>query len=146
MAEKNANVAEFLKLESPQDKLRTVCSRAQKCYERGETVAVRLASEQEAERLDGMLWTFHDICFIPHVRFAEAEEPVIEPVIIYCPQDPVGEADVLIEAAGGEAGEHFRNFDHIFDFAEVHDESAREASRRRYKAYQEAGCRMRYIT
>ena len=66
-------------------------------------------------------------------------------MIIYCADEPPGGADVLIEAAGGEPSDEFRQFNHVFDFAELYDESLRETSRRRYKAYQEAGYRMRYI-
>jgi DNA polymerase-3 subunit chi len=145
MAETEEKVAEFIRLESAEDRLRVVCKRVQMCYEDGTSVAVRVASREEAEQLDGMMWTFQDISFIPHVRSGEAEQPVLEPVIIYSVGEPVGGADVLIEAAEGEPGDHFRQFDHVFDFAEVYDEALKEASRRRYKAYQQAGYRMRYI-
>ena len=122
-----------------------VCSCVEKCYERGASVAVRMAGRDEAEELDRAMWTFHDISFIPHVLAAEAEEPVLEAVIIYCAGEPPGQADMLVEAAAGEPGDHFQQFDHVFDFADVYDESLREAGRRRYKAYQQAGYRMRYI-
>ena len=145
MTKQDAKVAEFIQLGSPGDKLRLVCGRAQKCCEDGATVAVRVASQEEAEQLDGMMWTFRDISFIPHVRFGEAQQPVIEPVMIYAGEEPVGEADVLIEAGGGEPRDHSQQFDHVFDFAEVYDEALKEASRRRYTAYQQAGYRMRYI-
>lgn len=145
MTRGNAKVAEFIRLESPGDRLRFVCRRVQKCCEGGASVAVRLGSQEETERLDDMLWTFQDISFIPHVRFCDSQKPVIEPVVIYCAREPIDEADVLVEAAGGEPGDHFRPFCHLFDFAEVYDESLKEASRRRYKAYQQAGYSMRYI-
>ena len=145
MAETDEKVAEFIRLESAEDRLRLVCRRAQMCYKDGASVAVRVASGEDAEQLDKMMWTFQDISFIPHVRSGEAEQPVLEPVIIYSAGEAVGEADVLIEAAEGEPGDHFRQFAHVFDFAEVYDEALKEASRRRYKAYQQAGYRMRYI-
>ncbi len=145
MIQESQKLAEFIKLDSPEEKLRLVCLWTQKCYERGETAAVHLAGREEAERLDGKLWTFEDRAFIPHVRFEQAEEPVVEPVVIYCEEEPLGEAEVLIEAAGGEPSERFRGFDHVFDFAETYDEHLRELSRRRYTACREAGYRMRFI-
>ena len=134
-----------MQLSSPEDKLRLVCGHVDRCWRDGAAVAVRVASQDEAEQLDRMMWTFRDISFIPHVRLSEAQEPLIEQVIIYAAGEAVGEADVLIEAAGGEPGEHFQTFDRLLDFAEVYDDALKEASRRRYKAYQQAGYRMRYI-
>ncbi len=145
MAGNEQKIAEFIRVSSPEERLSLVCRWAHRCYEGGQTVAVHLATEQDAQRLDDVLWTFSEQSFIPHVRFGEAAEPVIEPVIIYCADEPIGEADVLIEAAGGGPDERFRQFAHLFDFAELYDEALTEASRRRYAAYKEAGYRMRYI-
>ena len=145
MADENAKVAEFVRLESPEARLPAICERTRRCCERGLTVAVRLATRGEAGRLDEQMWTFQEAAFIPHVLLGEAEEPVIEPVVIYCEDQPLGEADVLIHAAGGEPGDWFRPFNHVIDFAELYDEALREAGRRRYAAYKDAGYRMRYI-
>jgi len=145
MAEKDTRVAEFIRLPSPEAGLPVICERTRRCYEAGLTVAVRVRTRQEAEQLDKMLWTFKESAFIPHVLSAEAEEPAIEPVIIYCEGQAPAEADVLIHAAGGEPGDWFARFARVIDFAEVHDEASREASRRRYTAYKDAGYRMRYV-
>ena len=145
MAEKNEKIAEFIRLQSSEERLRLVCEWTLRFYENGQTLAVHVAAPQEAGRLDEMLWTFQDGSFVPHVRASEAEEPVMEPVVICSDDQPAGEADVYIEAAGGEPREQFRNFLRILDFAELYDEGLAEASRRRYRAYKEAGYRMRYI-
>ena len=138
-------IAEFIKLHSPDQKPVLICQWVQKCYEEGRTVAVHVASAGEAAALDKQLWTFSDQTFIPHVLASKAQEPVIEPVTICCGDEPSGQADVLIEAAGGAPGDRFRQFDHVFDFAEVFDDALREQGRARYKACQEAGYKMRFI-
>ena len=138
-------VAEYVKLASPDDKLPAVCDWAQRLYEEGLTVAVRTASDGEARDLDDLLWTFSDRTFIPHAIAAEAEEPVLERVLIYAPGDQVGEADALIHAAGGEPDEALTRFARVVDFAEVHSNDAREAGRRRFAACRGAGYRMRFV-
>ena len=138
-------VAEFVKLETAGEKLRLICSRVLKCYQGGRTVAVHVATRQEAEELDDMLWTFSDTAFIAHVQHSQIEEPVLEPVVICCGSEPIGEADVLVEASGGPAEDGFTRFEHVCDFAELYDDELREASRRRFAAYKDAGYRMRYI-
>jgi len=145
MGAQTDRIAEFIHLPSPEDKLRAVCQRVKRCYERGQTVAVHVADRDEAERLDDLMWTFEDGAFIPHVVCSEAEQPAIEPVVIYWGDEPLGEAQVLVEAAGGEPTGRFEQFDHVVDFAETYDEALRELSRCRYKACQEAGYRMRYV-
>lgn len=138
-------VAEFIALQAPQERLLLVCQWTLHCYRKGRTVAVRVAEEREARRLDKLLWTFADMSFLPHAVARSASEPVLEPVLIYCVGEEVGEADVLFEAAGGEPLESFERFPRIYDFAEVYDEELRSISRRRYSAYNDAGYRMRFV-
>jgi len=145
MAEKRDKIAEFIKLQSPETKMDILCRAALRCYEGGETVAVHVAAEDEARVLDERMWTFNDQSFMPHALAAEATEPVIEPVLIYWGEQEVGEADALIEAAGGEPAQTALRYDHIVDFAEVYDHTLREVSRKRYTALREAGYRMRFI-
>ena len=145
MSEQEQKVAEFISLPSPEDRLSLVCRWAKKCCEDGRTVAVHVADPEQAQQLDEMMWTFEDRAFIPHVRAAEAKAPVIEPVLIHCSDEPLAEADVLIEAAGGAPDGRALRFEHVFDFAEAYDEDLRRLSRERYKACQEAGYRMRFI-
>ena len=145
MSEQGQRVAEFISLPSPQDRLPLVCRWAKKCCEDGRTVAVHVGDTQQAEQLDEMMWTFEDRAFIPHVRAAAAKAPVIEPVLIHCGDEPLEEADVLIEAAGGAPDERALRFAHVLDFAEVYDEDLRQLSRQRYKACREAGYRMRFV-
>ncbi len=145
MPEADQKVAQFINLDSPEGKPAMVCERALYFYEQGLMVAVRVASRPEAERLDDLMWTFKDSCLIPHALAAEAGEPVLEAVLIYCEGEEPGEADVLIHAAGGEPDEVLTRFPRVLDFAEVYDDELREAGRRRFAACREASYRMRYV-
>jgi DNA polymerase-3 subunit chi len=145
MATNAEKVAEFIKLRSARDRTPVVCSVALRCYEAGETVAVRAASRREAEEIDEKMWTFSDSVFLPHVIAERAEEPVLEPVLIYVAGQQIGQADVLIEAGGGEPSADALRFAHVIDFAEIYDEALREAGRKRYAALRAAGYRMRLV-
>ncbi len=138
-------IAEFINLRSPEDKLRLACQCVKRCYERGQTVTVHVADAADAERLDALLWTFEDGAFIPHIRLAEAHQPMIEPVVICCGEETLVEAEALVEAAGAEPSRRPEGFSHVIDFAETYEPRLRELSRRRYKALQEAGYRMRFV-
>lgn len=138
-------VAEFIALQSPREKLHLVCRWTLRCYQDGRMVAIRVAEERGARRLDQLLWTIADMTFLPHAIAARATEPVLEPVLIYCADEEIEETDVLFEASGGDLLPSFERFPHIYDFAEVYDENLRTRSRRRYTAYKEAGYRMRYV-
>jgi len=146
MAEDEERIAEFIRLEAPEDKLRIVCDCVKRCYEAGLTTAVRLSDRRQAGLLDELLWTFEDQAFIPHVLGPEAKQPVLEPVAIWWGSDRPWRADALVEAAGSEPPDWLGDYRRLFDFAEVYDEELRERSRRRYKACQEAGFRMRYVS
>lgn len=145
MPEQSEKVAEFIRLTEPGERLREACRWVQHCYRQGHTVAVHVADRSECEQLDVLLWTFKDRAFIPHKIAAEAEEPVIEPVLLYCAGEKPGEADALVEAGGGEPADYAARYGQVYDFAEVYDEDLREQGRRRFAALREAGYRMRFI-
>jgi len=137
--------AEFIQLRSAEDRLHQACARVKKFYEQGRTVAVHVGEAADAERLDALLWTFEQGAFIPHVRLSDAEEPIIEPVVIYCGNEEPQEADVLLECADCPPSACFRRYRHVCDFACTFDPRLRELSRQRYRACQQAGYRMRFI-
>jgi DNA polymerase-3 subunit chi len=138
-------VAEFIALQTPEEKLHLVCQWSLRCYRQGHTVSVRVAGDRDARRLDKLLWTFADMTFLPHAIAHNATEPVLAPVLIYCEDEEPEEADVLFEAVSGKPLASFERFPHIYDFAEVYDEELRNLSRERFSTYKDAGYRMRYV-
>lgn len=138
-------VAEFVELTSPEARLPQVCARAALHHEAGRTVALYVPDPAEAAELDKALWTFRQNSFIPHVRLAEAEEPIIEPVILFGDRPPAFDMDALVVVSPDALPEGFERFMHVCDFAEVYDEARREAARKRFAALKAAGYRMRFI-
>jgi len=145
MAPANDRVAEFIELRSPDDRLPEVCTRTQHHYEQGRTVAIYAPEPGVAAELDKTLWTFRQNAFIPHVRLEEAEEPLIEPVILFGDEVPDLQADVLIVLTDGDLPAGFERVPRVYDFAEVYDAARRQAGRQRYTACQSAGYRMRFV-
>jgi DNA polymerase-3 subunit chi len=145
MNDQGERIAEFIELRSPEQRLSFVCDLAARHCERGETVAVYCPDPSDAEALDSLLWTFRQNSFIPHVRLEHAEEPLIEPVLIFGGEPDGVEAEVLILASAEGVPEWYERFAYIHDFAAVYDEGMRQAGRDRYAAYKGAGYRMRFV-
>ena len=145
MDEQLERLAEFIELRSAEDKVPLVCSRTARHYERGETVSIFAPDETEAVELDASLWTFRQNAFIPHVRLEQADERLIEPVVIFSADPGEVQSDVLILASADALPEWFDRFPHIYDFAVLYDERLRQSSRGRFAACQAAGYRMRFI-
>jgi DNA polymerase-3 subunit chi len=127
MSEEPQRTATFYELPSPEEAGPLVCACTERAY-------------------DDLLWTFAQSSFIPHVRVEEAEEPIIEPVLLF--SDGPGEmlSDVLVLRTPGDMPEWFERFPHIVDFAAVYDEELRQAGRERYRTCKEAGYGMDFIS
>ena len=159
--EQKEKVAEFIELASPAQKLEQMCLRITRCYRNGQTVAVYAPDTGEAAELDNALWTFRQNSFVPHVRLEEAEgvwrtlyaavrveeadEPLIEPVLIFSGEPGDLAADVLFVASVEGDLPWFVRFPHVYDFAPVYDDELKAAARQRFNTYKEAGYRMRFI-
>ena len=137
-------LAEFVELHAPEEKLRLVCTYAQRCYEAGQTVAIYAPDPAEARDLDGLLWTFAQNAFIPPVRMEGAGEPLLEPVLIFSGEPGEAGSDVLILCAEGEMPGWFTRFERLYDFAAVYDDRLREAGRKRFAACRQAGYPVRF--
>ena len=138
-------VAQFIKLKSPDQKLTLLCRWAEKHFQEGRTVAIHAADEDQAEDIDKKLWTFSQSSFVPHVILAEAEEPLVEPVLIVVGDEDVPESDVLMVASGREPDGWLGRFPRVYDFAEIYDTDLRLAARERFKAYKDGGYSMKFI-
>ncbi|MEF8788479.1 MAG: DNA polymerase III subunit chi [Planctomycetota bacterium] len=145
MSEEDDKVAKFIELQSPDDRTGLACQWIERNYERGNTVAVHAADRGQASDMDKKLWTFKQNSFIPHGIVGEVGEPVIEPVLIAAGDDETPDSDVLMVLSDQGRQQWLEAFDHVYDFAPLYDDDLKQNARRRFKAYQEAGFRMRYI-
>ncbi len=128
--------------DSDEARLRLACKIVDKATQLDHHVFVHSTSEEEARKLDELLWTFSQGSFIPHrVLREELSEPPLEPVLIGFNATSVpGRWDVLVNLAP-DVPEFFSRYERV---AEVVDGNAerREKSRERYRYYRDRGYKL----
>lgn len=129
--------AEFITLRK-QEKARHLFDLASEFYHSGERVLILVADEDQGIKLDHFLWSWKRDSFLPHAFDNGAVECLGEPIVIAASERNSNASRVII--LGRPASLNFlRQFDTIIDFAEMYDDELAAASRKRYRAYQEAG-------
>jgi len=122
---------------TPGDRDLVACRLAEKAYLLGHRIYIHTATEDEARRLDGLLWTFRQASFVPHGLLAETPDP-LTPVLIGAGTDTGGEEhDVLINLTDEVPG-FFSRFERVAEVVDG-DAAAREAARSRYRYYRDRG-------
>ena len=128
---------EFVKLDRP-ERARLLCELAEEFHLQGARVLVVVQDDNQGVTLDQFMWTWKKGSFVPHVYDNGAVECLDEPVVITTREENANGARVLV--AGRPCSLDFaRQFEVVLDFAEVYDETLREASRNRFRAFREAG-------
>ena len=128
---------EFVKLDRP-ERARLLCELAEEFFIKGERVLVVVQDDNQGVTLDQFMWTWKKGSFLPHVYDNGTVECLDEPVVITTREENANGARVLI-AGRPSSLEFARQFQVVLDFAEVYDETLREASRSRFRAFREAG-------
>lgn len=128
--------------DSDDARLRLACRIVDKATQLAHHVFIHSPSEDEARKLDELLWTFDEGSFIPHriVREPPASLPP-EPVLIGLGEPPPqGPWNVLVNLAP-EVPEFFSRYERV---AEVVDANAerRAQSRERYRFYRDRGYKL----
>jgi DNA polymerase-3 subunit chi len=119
------------------DRFGLACRLAEKAWQQGRRVLLHTGGTDEARHLDRLLWSYREQSFVPHGALGEAD-PALNPVLVGRPgQDPGEEHDVLINLAS-EVPTFFSRFDRVLECVDS-DEAARQASRDRYRFYNEHG-------
>ena len=142
--------------------LRAACRIAQKAYSQGLRIYIILDSDDEASRLDDLLWTFQQDSFVPHERWHGASKASVQPgrkanpaaqsvaisatsttpkVLIGTTAQPPEPPELLINL-GARVPECSAQCPRVVEIvaAEPHH---RNAGRERYRAYREQGVPLR---
>ncbi len=128
---------EFIKLKKP-EKARHLCELAGEYFGRGERVLITVLDENQGVTLDHFLWTWQKGSFLPHCFDNGAVDCLDEPVAIVSGERNSNGATVLV--MGKPCSVDFvRQFQTVFDFAEIYDDELAKASRQRFAAFREAG-------
>jgi DNA polymerase-3 subunit chi len=125
----------ILEAARPGGRLNFACRLSEKAYSLGNAVYAHTASEQDARRLDELMWTFRQGSFVPHERQTSGESTA--PVSIGTPEACRHEGEVLINLCNN-VPEFATGFVRI---AEIVDgtESGKAAGRQRFRQYREMG-------
>jgi DNA polymerase-3 subunit chi len=108
------------------------CRLIEKAYFKGHRIFVFFDEQQDAERLDELLWTFRDDSFVPHNLLGEGPEPP-PPVQIGWEKEPRGHQDILINFSKSIPNFHQR-FKRVIEIV-PNEEEAKNHSRAHYRQY-----------
>ena len=119
---------------------RFACRLVDKACRLQNRVFVHAGSEPAARRMDGLLWTFNDSSFVPHVLDSPDLDPVLAeatPVRVGAGAQPGFEAELLVNL-GADVPPFFSRFDRVAEIVGGEAE-ARAAMRERFRFYRDRG-------
>lgn len=126
----------LLASELPDARSMVACRLLEKAYIRGHRIYVHCETQQDAEFLDDLLWSFRDDSFVPHNLLGEGPEPP-PPVQIGFGKEPRGFNDILLNLAHDIPLFHHK-FKRIMELVSNVD-AEKEQSRVHYKEYRSKG-------
>ncbi|RMX03843.1 DNA polymerase III subunit chi [Legionella jordanis] len=113
------------------------CRLLEKAYLRNHRVFVFCSNQEDAYRLDELLWTFKDNSFIPHNLQGEGPEPP-PPIQIGYQGEPRGFNDILLNLSH-EIPTFYGRFRRIMEIVS-NNEAAKAVSRNHYREYRMKQC------
>ncbi|MEX2353565.1 MAG: DNA polymerase III subunit chi [Gammaproteobacteria bacterium] len=111
------------------------CAIANKAFLQGNSVFIISADRNEAGIMDDLLWTYHDISFLPHAL--ADDKPAGAPVIIGWPGQIPPASEVLINLTD-TVPNCITEFNRIVEIV-ADDPAQKERGRERYKYYRDNG-------
>tara|TARA_E500000331_G_C17009607_1_gene605782 strand:- start:82 stop:504 length:423 start_codon:yes stop_codon:yes gene_type:complete len=130
---------DFYQIESSESALLFACRLIEKVYRLKHKIHVHTASNDEAEALDDLLWTFKPESFIPHERYGSV---LAAPVQICHQANPVLHQDVLINLSAS-IPDFFSRFKRVAEIVPQETER-RDSARESFRFYQERGYPLNY--
>lgn len=113
------------------------CRVAEKAWGQGNRVFINARDEEQARKLDSLLWTFRQGSFIPHELIGRQEVDDDAPIRIGFGQDPGAMNEVLINLAL-EVPSFFGRFQRVTELVNEQQE-IRDRARERYQHYRDRG-------
>lgn len=120
-------------------KLRFTCRLVHKIYTLGKSAYIHAASEDQAQRLDDLMWTFDQSSFVPHRRHADRDkdEPQAPIMIGHEAPSEIRSADVLISLLESVPA-YADRFDRVAELVD-NDPQEKQSARERFRQYRERG-------
>ncbi|HET7359371.1 MAG TPA: DNA polymerase III subunit chi [Rhodanobacteraceae bacterium] len=130
--------AHFYLIDKPRfrdEPLLLVCELAKKAHARQLPALVLARDYAQAEAIDDLLWAFDEDAFIPHQLAGDADEDAEVAVLIVPPGTDTADRPLVINLRDAVAP---GSYERVLEVVAA-DPAAREGSRQRWRAYQEAG-------
>jgi DNA polymerase-3 subunit chi len=130
--------AHFYLIDKPRfrdEPLLLVCELAKKAHARQLPTLVLARDFAQAEAIDDLLWAFDEDAFIPHQLAGDADEDAEVAVLIVPPGTDTADRPLVINLRDAVAP---GSYERVLEVVAA-DPAAREGSRQRWRAYQEAG-------
>lgn len=119
------------------------CEIAEHTYAQGERLQINAIDEEQAARLDDLLWTYKPDNFVPHGLWKSMDSESAQPVVITTRKEPVpGIASLLtMDYCPVEMVQQFSKVIHV---VLVDNQERLEASRRYWTLLKDAGFSLRH--
>lgn len=130
--------ADFYLIAKPRflsEPLRLVCELARKAHDAGHNLLILARSEDQAEELDELLWSFDEDAYIPHQIAGMDEDDDITPVLIAPPGVDTPSRPLLLNLRDEVAPPPFER---VLEVVPA-DPAARTPLRERWRQYQALG-------
>ncbi len=111
------------------------CRLTEKAFQQEHQVYLHLASAEQAQQMDEVLWSFRDDSFLPH-----GLSPADAPIQIGYSASPPAAKDVMINLTA-TVPDFYQQFARILEII-PNEESLRQAARQNYRFYQTQNCQL----
>ena len=119
------------------------CEIAEENYVQGKRVQIVVVDQQQAERLDDLLWTFKPDSFVPHSLWAGSPDIPEEPVVITTGDEALNGMDSLLMMGYSEV-DLVRQFSHVFHLVVTDNQERLDNSRRYWTLLKDADFSLRH--
>lgn len=127
----------ILEATSGQKSLFYACQLLEKIYAEQKRVYINTSSKEEAERFDGLLWTYRDDSFLPHNLYNPTDD-CPPPIQIGYGETPAAHQEVLLNLCK-EIPRFYKQFTHVIEIV-FSDPLVQQLARERFKQYRDQGC------
>jgi len=119
------------------------CEIAEENYAQGRKLQIITVDQEQAERLDDLLWTFKPDSFVPHGLWVGLPDEPAQPVVITTSKEAVPGMDSLLMMGYGEV-DLVSRFSHAFQLVLTDNQDRLDTSRRYWTLRKDAGFSLRH--